>query len=81
VRNTYRSDPPPENLKKEDLPLFSHEFSKEIRETHILELKNVLVLKDHLLDLKNLRTYFDYTHSHKSLLRRLLFFSKTFVDF
>ena len=63
---------PPENLKDGDLKLFSHEFSKEIRETHLLELRDVLILNDIVVSMNKGRIYFDYTHAHKGKLKSLI---------
>src|SRR5262245_59596909 len=70
----------PKNLKPQDAALFAHEFSKEIRETTLLTLRNVYALIDTVFSLREFRFYLSYSHLYrlpwKVLLSRcLLLFS------
>jgi len=56
---------PPKNIKKEDLPLFQQEFTKEIRDSHVLKLSKVFLLNDNIVEVKNKINYKEYTQISK----------------
>lgn len=47
----------PINLNESDTYLFAHELNKEIRETHLLELESIYILKDTIFDLNKFKLY------------------------
>lgn len=68
----------PKNLYSDDLKLFEHEFSKEIRETQYLYLKYACVLKDTIFSFNKFKVYFSFCHikkfSIKLCINRLKYF-------
>ena len=46
---------PPLNLLKVDYMLFEHEFEKEIKETHLIEVSNAIILKDIIIKKLNFK--------------------------
>ncbi len=56
---------PPINLVNEDFHLFQHEFRKEIRETHVLEISNVFIIRDFIYKPWDFRGFINYTQVKK----------------
>lgn len=63
---------PPVNLKKSDLNLFSHEFNKEIPESHVLIEKNIYVINDSLISLKKLKFYSSYIYFYPPAYKKII---------
>ena len=72
----------PRNLSEKDKPLFEHEFTKEIRESHVITLYRATILKDIIITKPfALKKYISYTHIGElgavSLFKRLLLSVRT----
>ena len=66
----------PANIVDDDILLFKHEFEKIIRDTHIVEISNGLILNDIIVNSFNLKKYIKYSLlqpiGYKSILKRFL---------
>jgi capsular polysaccharide biosynthesis protein len=65
----------PANMVDADILLFKHEFEKEIKETHLVEMSNGLIFNDIIINSLNFKKYITYSQLHpigyKSILKRL----------
>ena len=64
----------PENLIKEDIDLFEHEFEKKIEDSYVLEIKNSYLSGKNLINLKNFRFYIKHTYMNKPPLKNIIKF-------
>jgi len=69
----------PENLNKNDINLFKHEFQKEIFDSYVINTKNVYLSGKNIIDFKKFKFYFKHTYMNMPPLKNIIKFIFKFL--
>ena len=73
----YRNKP--ENLNKNDINLFEHEFQKEIFDSYVIDSKNVYLSGKNIINFKKFKFYLKHTYMNRPPLKNVIKFIIKFL--